>query len=74
MSAAAAPRPKGAVQPKTVAPAKTVLETVLEWSGDRAGWQRDALRRIVQKGRLDDNDIAELVGLCKELKVCVANC
>jgi energy-coupling factor transporter ATP-binding protein EcfA2 len=68
MSATAVPRPKGVPQPKSVAPAKTVLETVLEWSGDRAGWQRDALRRIVQKGRLDDNDIAELVGLCKEVR------
>src|SRR5687768_12578702 len=46
--------------------AKTVLETVLEWSQDRAAWQRDALRRIVAGGRLDAADIQELVGLCKQ--------
>ena len=45
---------------------KTVLETVLEWSTTRPGWQRDALRRIVRKGGLDDNDIKELVVLCKD--------
>lgn len=47
---------------------KTVLETVLEWSADRPAWQRDALRRIVQKGRLDDTDIEELAALCKQGK------
>jgi energy-coupling factor transporter ATP-binding protein EcfA2 len=45
---------------------KTVLETILDWSQDRPVWQRDALRRIVGKGKLDDNDIAELVALCKQ--------
>jgi len=47
---------------------RCVLETVLDWSADRAEWQRDALRRIVQKGCLDDNDIAELVSLCREVR------
>jgi len=45
---------------------KTVLETILGWSQERPAWQRDALRRIVGKGKLDDNDIAELVSLCKQ--------
>ena len=44
---------------------KTVLETILEWSSDRPAWQRDALRRIIAKGRLDDDDFKELVELCK---------
>lgn len=44
---------------------KTVLEAILEWSTDRPVWQRDALRRIIAKGRLDDDDVRELVDLCK---------
>ena len=40
-------------KPVTI-PAKTVLETVLEWSQDRPASQRDALRRIVAGGRLDE--------------------
>ena len=35
---------------------KTVLEAILEWSSDRPAWQRDALRRIIAKGRLDNDD------------------
>lgn len=48
--------------------AKTVLETILDWSSDRPMWQRDALRRIVNKGKLDESDIVELVVLCKEAR------
>jgi energy-coupling factor transporter ATP-binding protein EcfA2 len=44
---------------------KTVLETILAWSQDRPAWQRDALRRIVAKGRLDADDHKELLDLCK---------
>lgn len=44
---------------------KTVLEIVLEWSVDRPAWQRDALRRIIARGRLSKDDFDELVGLCK---------
>ena len=51
---------------KSGAPEKTVLETILEWSEDRPLWQRDALRRIVAKGRLDADDHQELIGLCKQ--------
>ena len=44
---------------------KTVLETILDWSSDRPAWQRDALRRIIAKGRLENDDFDELVQLCK---------
>ena len=44
---------------------KTVLEAILEWSSDRPAWQRDALRRIIARGRLDSDDFKELVHLCK---------
>lgn len=47
---------------------KTVLETILDWSQDRPVWQRDALRRIVSKGKLDAGDISELTDLCKQGK------
>jgi energy-coupling factor transporter ATP-binding protein EcfA2 len=51
---------------KSASPEKTVLETILAWSGDRPAWQRDALRRIVAKGRLDAEDHRELIDLCKQ--------
>jgi hypothetical protein len=51
---------------KPVAAQKTVLETILGWSQERPVWQRDALRRIVAKGRLDADDLKEMVTLCKE--------
>ncbi len=44
---------------------KTVLETMLEWSTGRPVWQRDALRRIVQQGRLNEEDLQQLKELCK---------
>jgi hypothetical protein len=44
---------------------KTALQIILDWSGDRPAWQRDALRRIVQAQKLTDTDIPELVALCK---------
>ncbi len=52
----------------TATPQKTVLETILEWSLDRPLWQRDALRRIVSKGRLDAADVEELTNLCKQVR------
>jgi energy-coupling factor transporter ATP-binding protein EcfA2 len=45
---------------------KTVLETILDWSQERPVWQRDALRRIVSKGRADADDVKELIALCKQ--------
>lgn len=49
------------------APPKSVLEAILEWSGQkRPAWQRDALRRIVAEGRPDDGAIIEITALCKK--------
>ncbi len=47
---------------------KSVLELILEWSlsSSRPLWQREALRRIVSRGTLKDEDIGELVLLCKK--------
>ena len=46
---------------------KTVLETILAWSrNDRPEWQRDALRRIVVDGTPGEDDIKELLDLCKK--------
>lgn len=44
---------------------KTVLESIYEWSLNKPLWQRDALRRIIQKGTISDNDLAELFSLLK---------
>jgi hypothetical protein len=44
---------------------KTALQAILEWSNGRPAWQRDALRRILVKGKLDDADHDELVELTK---------
>lgn len=43
---------------------KQAFADLLEWSASRPAWQRDALRRLVQNGKLDDKDIDELVTLC----------
>lgn len=45
---------------------KTVLEAILDWSVDRPLWQRDALRRIVTGGTLDEASLSELLFLCKK--------
>lgn len=50
---------------KPAAAQKTVLESILEWSQDRPLWQRDALRRIIAQGRVTQEDVAQLVELCK---------
>ncbi len=42
-----------------------VLSEVLTWSEHRPEWQRDALRRLVLKGELDDADIEALAEICK---------
>ena len=49
----------------TTTPTKTVLETILDWSNGRPAWQRDALRRIVSDGRLNEDEPNEIVALCK---------
>jgi len=45
----------------------TVLQEILEWSVDRPAWQRDALRRLVLNGELSDDDIRDLVKICKSV-------
>ena len=35
-------------------------EELLTWSGNRAAWQQDALRRLAQFGELSEDDISEL--------------
>ena len=42
-----------------------VLKEVLAWSSDRPAWQRDALRRLVEKGEINANDIADVAEICK---------
>ena len=42
-----------------------VLREILIWSKDRPDWQRDALRRLVLTGELDDTDIDALTEICK---------
>jgi len=36
------------------------IHEILQWSASRPEWQRDALRRIFEKGNLDTTDIEEL--------------
>lgn len=45
----------------------TVLNEILKWSqsGDRPAWQCDALRRLVLKGELSEDDIRDLGEICK---------
>jgi hypothetical protein len=51
---------------KTVNPKQTsALHEILTWSATRPEWQRDALRRIVEKGVLDNADILELERICR---------
>ena len=42
-----------------------VLAEILTWSKNRPAWQRDALRRLVTKGELDDDDIDTLSEIAK---------
>jgi AAA domain len=43
-----------------ITPKSSPLHEILQWSASRPDWQRDALRRIVEKGNLDSTDIEEL--------------
>ena len=47
-------------------PSTTALEMILEWSINRPAWQRDALRRIMLVGKINDKDVDELTIICKE--------
>jgi hypothetical protein len=42
-----------------------VFTEILEWSTERPGWQRDALRRLFTAGKLSAEALGELVELCK---------
>ena len=44
---------------------KSALHEILNWSVDRAEWQRDALRRIIENGTLAKTDIEELERICR---------
>ena len=46
-----------------------VINEILTWSEskDRPMWQRDALRRLIEQGEIDENDIRELTDLCKSV-------
>ncbi len=44
---------------------KDVLGEILEWSRDRPGWQRDALRRLFTSGNLSTVDLDDLTDICK---------
>ena len=46
-------------------PKVNVLRELLEWSKDRPLWQRDALRRLVTKGNLHDQDLVDITSMCK---------
>lgn len=41
------------------------LASILEWSADCPGWQRDALRRLVTQATLESAEIEELLAICK---------
>ena len=43
----------------------TVHNEILEWSVNQPHWQRDALRRIIEKGTLDETDVDELTAACR---------
>lgn len=41
------------------------LASILIWSADSPGWQRDALRRQATQGGVDAAGIDELIAICK---------
>lgn len=41
------------------------LQDIITWSASRPLWQRDALRRLCQKGSLEESDYIELLEICK---------
>lgn len=42
-----------------------VIAEILIWSKDRPSWQRDALRRLVLSGDLEEEDVDALTEICK---------
>ena len=47
---------------------KSVLVDILMWSTGLPAWQRDALRRIITKDKLDVSDKSELEHLCRQIE------
>lgn len=45
---------------------KSALDIILDWSQGQPAWQRDALRRIIVNGAVKDEDISDLIALCKK--------
>ena len=43
-----------------------ILSDLIEWFRNRPLWQQDALCRLIDKGQIDENDINELIILCKQ--------
>src|SRR2546421_7570848 len=43
----------------------SALHAILKWSDKRPDWQRDALRRIISKEKLENKDIDELERFCR---------
>src|ERR1039458_2217108 len=43
----------------------SALKDILNWSKTSPQWQRDALRRLLQQGKLSDADFIDLTKLCK---------
>jgi energy-coupling factor transporter ATP-binding protein EcfA2 len=46
----------------------SALSEIVSWSVDAPDWQRDALRRLCQREKLDDADSADLLAICKGTK------
>lgn len=43
----------------------SALHEILSWSSSRPDWQKDALRRIVTKGTIEQADVDDLTHLCR---------
>lgn len=48
------------------------LSEIVAWSVDAPDWQRDALRRLCQREKLEEADIADLLAICKGTKAASA--
>ena len=46
-------------------PVLSILDDLIEWSRGRPKWQQDAMRRVATAGQLSDEDVAQLLELCK---------
>jgi energy-coupling factor transporter ATP-binding protein EcfA2 len=61
--------------PTLVCDTVPVLPQILSWSLERPLWQQDALRRLVERDRLDASDYEALLALCKvDAGIPVADC